>query len=167
MNLNSIDDEYLYIVNEILEEKEFDRLKDLVHHGLNRYDHSLKVSYYSYKISKFLKLNYESSAKAGLLHDFFITSNDQSAKDRMKSMFVHPKIAVENSNKYFKINKVEEDIIKSHMFPMSLFIPKYAESWVVNTVDKVVSIAEAMYVLGTKTSYASNLLIILLINLRK
>lgn len=167
MNLNNIDDEYLYIVNEILEEKEFCKLKELVHHGLNRYDHSLKVSYYSYKISKLLKLNYESAAKAGLLHDFFITSNDQSAKDRMKSMFVHPKIAVENSKRHFEINKLEENIIKSHMFPMSLFVPKYAESWVVSIVDKAISITEATYVLGAKTSYASNLLLILLINLRK
>lgn len=167
MNLNNIDDEYLYLVKEILEIDEFNKLKNLVHHGLNRYDHSLKVSYYSYKISKKFNLNYESAAKAGLLHDFFITNNDQSVKDRMKSIFIHPKIAVKNSSKYFELTEKEENIIKSHMFPVTLFIPKYAESWVVSLVDKAVSIYEATYVMRLKTNYATNLLMLILLNMRR
>lgn len=167
MKLDNIDDEFLSIVDEILIEKEFEKLKNLVHHGLNRYDHSVKVAYYSYKISKFLKLDVKSTARAGLLHDFFEIPDESNKKERLKSTFKHPKIAVENSKKLFELNKKEENIIKCHMFPVTLYLPRYKESWVVSITDKVVSLLDATYVLGIKTSYATNFLLLLLINLRK
>lgn len=167
MNLDNIDEEFISIIDEILVEKEFGKLKGLSHHGLDRFDHSMKVAYHSYKISKFLKLDYKSAARAGLLHDFFIIPNEADKKERFKSVFKHPNISVANSKKYFTLSKKEENIIKCHMFPLTLYIPKYKESWVVLMVDKMVSALDAAYVLGTKTSYASNLLMLLLINLRK
>ena len=51
--------QYIAIVNDILEHKEFIKTKSITHHGLNRYDHSVRVSYYSYKIAKVLHLDYE------------------------------------------------------------------------------------------------------------
>ena len=44
----------------------------------------------------------------------------------------HPKIALENSIKYFDLNDLEQDIIKAHMFPVGKTVPKYLESWIVN-----------------------------------
>ena len=39
------DEKYIEIVNDILVNEEFNQIKDLEHHGMTRYDHSLKVSY--------------------------------------------------------------------------------------------------------------------------
>ena len=47
----------------------------------------------------------------------------------------HPKIALENSLKYFDLNDLEQDIIKAHMFPVGKTIPKYLDSWIVTLVD--------------------------------
>ena len=66
------DSKYLMIVDDILKNKEFMKMNEVKHHDSNRLDHSLKVSFYSYKIAKRLHLNYVDVARGGLLHDFFL-----------------------------------------------------------------------------------------------
>ena len=51
------DTKFFSIVNDILENDEFNKIKTIEHHGTTRYNHSLRVSYYSYKLAKFFKLN--------------------------------------------------------------------------------------------------------------
>ena len=66
------DNEYLNIVDDILYNKEFRKIDGSVHHGLSRLDHSLRVSYYSYRLSKILLLNtfiYNLSEKIIKLHN--------------------------------------------------------------------------------------------------
>ena len=164
------DNVYINIVESILNNKEFMKMNDIKHHDSNRLNHSLKVSYYSYKISKKLKLDYISTARGGLLHDFFLerTVDYKKAKDKVKLYTGgHPKIAVMNAKKYFNINDMEEDIIRSHMFPIDIKIPKYAESWIVSSVDKFVSIFEFSKKFSHKLSYASNFALLFLINVLK
>lgn len=157
------DKQYLNIVSDILEDKEFEQIKEITHHGLDRMGHSLRVSYYSYKVSKALGLNYESAARAGLLHDFFFEKNVKvNPKKRLQTLINHPKYALENAKKHFYLSNVEEDIILSHMFPVAIQPPKYAESWIVNLVDDVVAIVEVSYKARTKVSYAFNFLLILM-----
>ena len=62
---------YLEIVDDVLSNNDFKELKMYKHHGDNRLDHSIRVSYYSYLIAKKIGLNTKSIARAGLLHDFF------------------------------------------------------------------------------------------------
>lgn len=59
MNIDNLDKEYLDIVNDILYSKEFLKLKNCEHHGISRYDHSLKVSYKAYKYAKKHNLDYK------------------------------------------------------------------------------------------------------------
>ena len=158
------DIEYKNIVNHILNNEKFDKIKEIEHHGVTRYEHSIKVSYYSYKIAKSLKLDYEDTARAGLLHDFFLSSEDRTAKDRFLSTFKHSKIAVENASNEFGINPKEKDIIRTHMFPINLSIPKYSESWLVSFVDKIVGINEFGHKFGYKASYIFNVYILFLLN---
>ena len=158
------DKEYIGIVKTILYNDKFNEIKKIEHHGVSRYDHSVRVSYYSYKISKFLKLDYKSVARAGLLHDYFLSSCDRNLKERVISTFIHPKKAVTNSKEQFGINKMEENIIGSHMFPVNIIIPCYAESWIVNFVDKMVASFEFTQKFSYRFSYAMNLLLLFLIN---
>lgn len=141
---------YRSLVDDILDNQEFKKLINNKHHGLTRLEHSLRVSYYSYIIAKKLKLNYQETARAGLLHDFF--NNDQLTEKQQKiSAFVHHSKALENSTKYYHLSKMEEDIIISHMFPLvPNHIPKYLESWLVSLVDKFVATYEYSEAYGPK-----------------
>ena len=146
-----MDKEYLEIVNDILSNKEFIKLKEYKHHGISRYDHVLRVSRWSYKYAKKHKLDYVSCARAGLLHDFFLINNQEiNILYRINVLFIHPRIALKNSKKYFKLNKKEERIILSHMFPVNLTIPTSSEAWLVDIVDDIVSIYERIYSLFHK-----------------
>ena len=161
------DMQYVNIVEDILNNKEFGKTKEIVH-GLDRMGHSLRVSYYSYKISKILGLDYKSAARAGLLHDFFLQNNQESnLKERAQTLVKHPQYAVENASKEFRLNELEKDIITTHMFPVAPKIPRYLESWVVNLVDDAVAIAEVGYNARDKITYALNfILIFVFANLR-
>ena len=59
------------IANEITQTSKFNELKSENHHGITRYIHVLRVSKYTYKISKFFNMDYVSATRAALLHDYF------------------------------------------------------------------------------------------------
>lgn len=167
-NIN--DEEYLQIVKSIMENDEFNSLKNIKHHNSNRYHHSLTVSYKSYVIAKFLRLDYDQVARAGLLHDFYLerTVDYGKVKDKVKLFTIgHPEDAINNALKYFPLTMKERDIIRTHMFPLDFHIPKYAESWVVNMVDSVVSIREFALKFKYQISYATNMYLLLLFNFIK
>lgn len=166
VNINK-DIEYKNIVGHILDNENFIKIKDIEHHGVTRYEHSVKVSYYSYRVAKMLRLDYQDAARAGLLHDFFLSDQDRTTKDRFISTFNHPKKAVENASREFGINAKEADIIRTHMFPINLSVPKYSESWVVSFVDKVVGLKEFGHKFGYKASYLFNVYLLFLFNAMK
>lgn len=159
-----LDGEYNQIVYDILNNEEFKKLKNIEHHGMTRYDHSLRVSYYSYVLAKKIGLDYVLVSRAGLLHDFFFSEDDRTKKDRLVSTFIHPKFAVENSLKYFSVTEKEKNIIESHMFPLYKTLPKYSESWLVSIVDKVVATYEFSQKFKFKLNYATNLMILFIIS---
>lgn len=159
------DKEFKYIIKDILSNDEFLKTKQKVHHGITRYDHLMRVSYYSFLVSKFLRLNYKETTRAALLHDFFL---DETKDDnKLQALQKHPIYALENAKKYYKLTPLQEDIIKTHMFPVNLSIPKYAESWVVNLVDKFIGTCEFSVKFGNKFDYAANLAIVLFMNIMK
>ena len=158
------DEGHYSIVDGIIYDKEFNKLNEIEHHGITRYAHSIRVSYYSYKICKLLKLDYVDAARAGLLHDFYISKEDRTTKERLTDTFTHPKKAVEHAMEVYGINGREQDIIRSHMFPFTTSIPKYAESWVVVLVDKTVGGWEFYQKFYRQIAYATNLFLLFIIN---
>lgn len=163
MNKNS--DEFFYLTTDILENSEFSKLKKVTHHGMNRYDHSLRVAIISYLIAKKLNLEYEETARAALLHDFFLEENEgKKLKVRIKNLLHHPEYALNNASKYFTLSDKEKDIITSHMFPISNKVPKYLESWIVDIVDDGVAIYEKAYGVRKQISFAVSFMFILVIN---
>lgn len=167
MNSHKEDLEYMQIISSILENENFNKIKEFEHHGITRFEHSLKVSYYSYKIAKKMGLNYEETARGGLLHDFFYSPDERDVKERLISTFVHPKKAVSTAKANFELTRKEEDMIRTHMFPVNIAIPKYMESWVVNLVDKTVAISEVATFFKNRMSYVYNLSAILIFSLIK
>jgi len=139
------DKEYYNLVEKYYNNEKVQLMKEIPHHDSNRLNHCLKVSYLSYKVCKKLNLNYESVAKAGLLHDFYFerTTDRTTAEEKFKLYTnEHPEQAVFNAKTICDLTPLEENIIVSHMWPLSTHFPKYKESLVIGGVDKYLSLIE-------------------------
>ena len=142
-------EEFTFIVKDIVEHSEFQKLKNIVHHGNGLFYHSVSVGYYSYRAAKALRMDYVSIARGAILHDFYTeawqtTKKDSTGIQRIKDMhgFSHPKTALVNAKKYFDIDEKQEDMIVKHMFPLTLIPPVHLGSWIVTLVDKMVATQE-------------------------
>lgn len=143
-------------LEEVMQVKKFLKMNRYIQHGNTTcLLHSIAVSYYSYRISKFLRLNIHEKEliRGALLHDYFLY--DWHAKYKPTKNVglhgrIHPKIALFNARKDYDINKIEADIIKRHMFPLTFTPPRYKESVIVCIVDKLCSIYEVF----SKNAYA-------------
>ena len=130
--------EFNNIVSDILKNESFIELKYEIHHGISRLDHSLNVARLTYNTCKKMKIkNYNEITRAALLHDFF-----KSSEINGNSFINHPKKALDNSKNNFEISSIQENIIVSHMFPMTKTIPKNIGSWIVTLADKMVALYE-------------------------
>lgn len=167
MSSHKNDLQYMNIIKNYINNENFQKTKEIEHHGITRFDHSLKVSYYSYKIAKALKLDYAETAVGGLLHDFFINDNNWSKKQQIESYFNHPKLALETALKEFDLSVKEQDMIRSHMFPVNISVPKYLESWIVSSVDKCIALEELSLKFKFKIKYAYDLLLLLTVGTMK
>lgn len=134
------DNEFHNLTNSIKSLSEYQNLKKIKHHGITRYEHSMRVAYYSYIITKTLKLDYKETTQAALLHDFF--SDEVAYKNPVARLRQHPDCAVENASRIINLSAKQIDIIKTHMFPITFTPPKYLESWIVDVVDDIASIYE-------------------------
>lgn len=136
--------EFTSLIEDIEHNKKFNKLNKELHHGISRYEHSYRVASWTYKVCNFLKMSKcAETTRAALLHDFYIDSDLDSAKNYQK-LGEHPNKALENSMKYFELDEVQQDIIKTHMFPCNKNIPKYKESWLVSLIDKTVGAYEML-----------------------
>lgn len=138
--------EYMNIIQDLFENKYLLKLDDITHHHYTtRLMHSFFVSYMSYKLAKSMNLDYVSTARAGLLHDFFLEERAEVELLGLGSHnSAHPKIALKNAEKITTLNKKEKDIILKHMFlcTFSGGVPRFKESFIVTMVDKYCAIFE-------------------------
>jgi uncharacterized membrane protein/HD superfamily phosphodiesterase len=138
--------EFYNIVKDVYKHEEFMKLDRYFHHNSSIYAHVRDVAYLTYRICKYLKLDYRSGARGALLHDFFLYDwRDHDLPDLAREKYhgvEHPKIALANAEKYFTLNDIERDIIVKHMWPLTLMPPRYKESYVVSFADKYLSSKE-------------------------
>ncbi|MDY6831014.1 MAG: phosphohydrolase [Thermodesulfobacteriota bacterium] len=136
-------DEFMDILAPLLDTADVQRLSGFRHHGFNtRLEHSLEVAWRSYAAAKTLSLDYASTARGALLHDLFFY--DWTTEGPRLHGYRHPKIALQNAVRTADLNKKEKDIIRKHMWPLTLMPPRYLESWVVCFVDTCCSIKDCI-----------------------
>lgn len=144
--LNYYTEFYTYI-KDLISNKTVQEMKNYrQHYNTSTYEHCFYVSYISYKICKTLRLDYKSAARGGMLHDLFLYDWRNSSKELNLDglhAFVHPKIALKNAEAIFELNDKEKDIIKKHMWPVTLAVPRYAESFVITIADKYSALYES------------------------
>ena len=132
------DKEFYSIVEDLLNNDTVQEMKKYRHHfETSCYDHCLCVSYYAYKMAKKWHTDYTSAARAGMLHDLFLYDWRKPRPDgKGLHAFRHPRIALNNAMKEFELNKVEQDAILKHMWPLTVFLPKYKVSYILTLSDK-------------------------------
>lgn len=132
-----------------LAKERFSTMHDFVQHGnITTLEHSILVAYYSYAFD--LKLHLHSNAKelikGALLHDYYLYDwHEKEAWHRWHG-FRHPTFALKQALQDYHLTLTETDIIKKHMWPLTIIPPRYRESWIVCTIDTLSSLMETCMV---------------------
>lgn len=148
------DEEYEKCLGDLINHEMVGRMKNFIQHGdISCLEHSIYVSYISYMICRRFGLDYQSAARGGLLHDFFLYDWHMEKPQKGLHGFIHPNIALQNANKYFNLNDREKDIIKKHMWPLTIRLPRYKESFIVLSVDKYCALMETFRLFGRREKY--------------
>lgn len=139
------DKEYLCLILDLLLEEKVQKMKQYrQHYNINCFEHCLFVSYNTYLICKKYNLDYISAARAGMLHDLYLYDWRRRENGRKgHHAFTHPKTAIEEASTFVDLNEKEIDIIKKHMWPVTIAFPKYKETFILTFIDKYFAIAEA------------------------
>ncbi len=146
--------EYLSYVGDLLATEEVQKLAEFTQHfHSTRLDHSISVSYYSYKITKKFGWNAKATARAGVLHDLFFYDWRTTKFDEGTHAYMHPRIAVKNAEKITELSDLEKDIIIKHMWGATIAPPRYKEGYVVTMVDKYCAVKEALLPLIQKLKF--------------
>jgi uncharacterized protein len=110
------------------------------------YKHCASVAYVSYRLAKQLHLKVDERAllRGALLHDYFLYDWHAPIPQRKWHGFRHPALSLCNAEQDFELDERERDIIKHHMFPLTMHPPRCKEGVIVCLVDKWVSTKETL-----------------------
>lgn len=137
--------EFYLLISDLIKDPMVKNLQDFrQHYQTSRYEHCLQVAFLSYVICKKYNLDYKSAARAGLLHDLFLY-DWRVREDGRKGLhgFTHPRVALNNALQICDLNIKEQDIILKHMWPLTVILPKYKESYIISLVDKYCTLNES------------------------
>lgn len=135
--------------SDILHSENFQKTRHHIQHGtMPVYRHCLDVAKQSIQINKALGLGCSERdlIRGALLHDYFLYDwHDRNRENYQKLHgFYHPGIALKNARKEYHLTRREEDIIKKHMWPLTVVPPLCREAWVVTAADKYCSLLETL-----------------------
>ncbi len=141
------DSELKKYAEDILNSANFQRTKEHIQHGnMTVNEHCINVAKTSLMIKKKLHItcNQRDLVRGALLHDYFLY--DWHKKDLRNPHklhgFYHPGRALRNAKKEYVLTKRQEDIIKKHMWPLTVVPPMCREAWIVTAADKYCSLME-------------------------
>lgn len=137
--------EFYTHIRPLLEHPQVQALGGYIQHNCHsRLNHCLDVAYFSFFIAKLLRWDCKSAARGGLLHDLFLYDRKEDKEAARQHLRRHPVVALENARRICRLNKVEEDIIRRHMWLITLVPPRYKEGYIVTFVDKYCALREAV-----------------------
>ena len=137
--------------SDILHSENFQKTRHHIQHGtMPVYRHCLDVAKQSFQINKALGLGCSERdlIRGALLHDYFLYDWHDKNRENYQKLhgFYHPGIALKNARKEYHLTRREEDIIKKHMWPLTVVPPLCREAWVVTAADKYCSLLETLKV---------------------
>lgn len=137
----------LYCLNNLSADSKLRRMDKFIQHGnTSCLKHTIAVAYYSVKLAEMMGIRYKKRdlIRGALLHDYFLYDWHDGAEGRNIHGFTHPQTALSNADRDFSLTFIERDIIKKHMFPLTIKPPMCREGWIVCMVDKFCSVYETL-----------------------
>ena len=132
---------------EILLSEGMQRMRTFQQHGTTTvFAHCVHVACMSLLIAERLHVRVDERAmvRGALLHDYFLYDWHVPAKWHRLHGFHHAARACRNAKRDFSLNAVEENMIRAHMFPLGIVVPRYRESWILWTADKICALRETL-----------------------
>lgn len=137
-------EEFQEIIKELITNPTVLQMKNYrQHYETSCYDHCYVVAYYCFLICKKYHLDYRSATRASMLHDLFLYDWRVRQPGRKGfHAFTHGKKACENACELFDLNEKEKDMIIKHMWPITIWLPKSLEGFLLTLVDKYCALSE-------------------------
>ena len=135
---------------DILQSPNFRKTREHIQHGdVTVNAHVMNVARYSVELSDRLHIpcNRKELIRGALLHDYFLYDWHKPHKTNPFKLhgFFHPGISLKNASAEYELTKREKDIIKKHMWPLTVVPPLYREAWIVTAADKYCSLMETVH----------------------
>ena len=123
----------------MLSERQF-----IQHGGVSGNEHSLDVARLCVRMAEKLpfRVDERSLVRGALLHDYFLYDWHVPDKSHRFHGFIHAARAERNAERDFGLNRIERNMIRAHMFPMNLTLPRYRESVILCLADKICATRE-------------------------
>jgi len=125
------------------------QMDDYIQHGdITTLEHVIAVSYTAFILAGKWNADVRTTVRAAMLHDLYLYDwhiKDPKTRPPLTHGFTHPAKAVENAKKYFEPGEKELKIIRSHMWPLTIFhIPTSKEALIVTLADKYCATNETL-----------------------
>ena len=148
------DRDFFEVVSDIYFSDEVQSLQQYEQHlEIDRLQHITTVAYLTYKISKKAGIDYKSATRAAVMHDlvYYDWRDGKTGGWHRLHGYKHPKYACMNAAELSPtLTNKESEIIKCHMWPLTLTPPKSKEGFVVTFADKYCAAIEVYYSVNKK-----------------
>lgn len=118
------------------------------HKSVTTYDHSRNVTNLSILLAEKMRFSDQSIRNimiGAMLHDYFLYDYHVTSRHLEDGIHAwsHPRVALHNALQDFELNEIQKNIIRSHMWPVTLLHPpKSKEAWIVSLSDKICATLE-------------------------
>ena len=90
------------------------------------------------------KVNEDDLIRGALLHDYFLYDWHENNWPNKIHGYTHPGKALKNAEQDFDLSNRERDMIRHHMFPLTIFPPRTKEGWILCLADKICATGETV-----------------------
>jgi len=133
-------------MTELLENPEIRRMGNYtMHRGNTTLKHVVAVAECSFRMADRLgmEIDEEALARGAVLHDYYLYTFFDTDISGWRHGVGHPETALRNARKLMPLSEKEENIIRSHMWPLTLFHPpRSKEAALVMVADKICAVRE-------------------------
>lgn len=138
--------EFYRLIRDIITTEDYLTMKHFQHHIKGSvYDHSIKVAYLCYRHHKLFgtKIDLREFVRGALLHDYYLYDWHDRLDEHRHHGTRHPRRALENALKHYPdLTHNERDMIRHHMFPLTITPPRTRAGWLICFYDKIAAISD-------------------------
>ena len=121
--------------------------KNCLQHGqISVYEHSYMVAVLCVELAIMCRIRADMRAlvRGALLHDYFLYDWHEKDKSQRLHGVIHAERALKNAESDFRLTDIERNMIRAHMFPLNLVLPRYRESVLLCVADKICATRETV-----------------------